>query len=151
MTRCRSCVVRSELAFAVELHVLQWICGSLTKLSFYIKLTFAAKTVSAAANDHSLPKLSCLQWNCESLLMLCRLQRVNIRCRIVFCSEFVTRCRSCVIRSELTVVAEWRVIQRICDSLTKLSFCSQLTFAVETELSAAKLLIAADDVLSATI
>ena len=49
----------------------------------------------------------------------------------MFCSEIVIRCRKCVVRSELAFAAEWRVLQRFCDSLSKLSFCSELTFAVD--------------------
>jgi len=76
---------------------------------FCSELAFAAETVSAAANWHSLPKL-------------CRLQRIGIRCRNwVVCSEFVIRCRNWVFCSELAFTAELCVMQRNCDSLPKLS------------------------------
>jgi len=103
VTACEVCV-----------HAKMWVVCS--------ELAFVAKTVSVAANYHSLPKLSCLERNCDSLPKLCRLQRINIRCWIVcsaaklwfavenassvanwhslpngvFCSDFVIRCRNWV-------------------------------------------------------
>jgi hypothetical protein len=41
--------------------------------------------------------------------------------KYVFCSEFVIRCRSWVVCSELAFVAKLCILQRICDSLPKLS------------------------------
>jgi len=106
--RCRNWVVCSELAFAVELCVLQRNCDSLPKLCRPQWIGIHCRIACSAVNCDSMPKLSCLQ-------------RINIRCRNwVVCSEIVIRCRSCVVCSELTFAAKSCVLQRNYDSLSKL-------------------------------
>jgi len=111
--------------------------------------------------------MSCLQQNCDSLLKLCRLQRINISCRIVcsaaklwfaaetmssvatwhslpngvFCSKFVIRCRNWV--------STWVFSNEIVIRCRNCVGCSELTFTAETELSAAKLWFTAETVSAA--
>ena len=75
---------------------------------FCSEIIFAAEWCVVQRNSDSLPKL-------------CQLQRISIRCRNwVVCNEFVIRCRNWVFYSELAFAAELCVVQRNCDSLSKL-------------------------------
>jgi hypothetical protein len=70
---CRNWVVCNELVFTAELCVLQRIWD---------------EVVLSAVNQHSLPKLCCLQGNYDSLLESSCLQRINIHCnKCGGCSE----------------------------------------------------------------
>jgi len=122
MIHCWNCVSCSELAFAAELCVVQRNCDSLPKLyrlhrisircrnwvvcsEFVIRCrnwVFCSELAFAA-------ELCVVQWNCDSLPKLCRLQRISIPCR------------NWVVCSELAFAAELCVVQRNCDSLPKLS------------------------------
>ena len=88
------CVICSEGIFAAELCCLQRIrfrCRmvlpaanqfSLLNRVVYSESVFVAKIVLSAANQHSLPKLRCLQ-------------RISARCpKCVFYSESVIRCQN---------------------------------------------------------
>ena len=120
----------------------------------YSESVFAAKIALFEANQHSLPKLRCLQ-------------RISIRCRkCVFYSEYMIHCRNWAVRSELAFAAESVLaianqrslsklccLQRISVRCRKCVFysesviccrnwvvCSELAFTTKIELSAANLL-----------
>jgi len=86
------------------------MCGvcSCENMCCAAKLWFAAETVSAAANWHSLPSY-----------VLCSETVIRYRNWVV-CSEFVIRCRNGVFCTELVFAAELCVVERNFDSLPKL-------------------------------
>jgi len=99
--RCRNWVGCSELAFTAE------------SVCFATNVWFAAEIVLPAVNKHLL-------------LMLCCLQRINVRCRkCVVCSKFVIRCRNGVVCSESESTTE------------SVLSAANLWFPAKTELSAA--------------
>jgi hypothetical protein len=101
--------VCSELAFAVELCVLQRIGDSLSKLSCLQRIR------------DSLSKLCCLQWNCDSLPKLSCLQRIcDCLPKLSCLQRFVIRCRSCLVCSgSVMPLPKLYFLQRICDVAVK--------------------------------
>jgi len=125
-----SCVLQRILWFAAEV---EWSAANLWFATVCSELAFAAKMCVLQRICDSLPKLSCLQRICDSLPKLNWLLRISIHCWIacsaaklwfaaevvLFCSEFVTRCRNWVVCSEVAFAAAKHV------------GCSDIAFAVE--------------------
>jgi len=120
---CRCCVVCSELAFAAEiefsvdslpkLNCLQRINICCRKCVGCSELAFAAEVVLFAANQHSLPEV-------------CVLQRISVRCqKYVGCSKWA-------FTAEVFLSAANQC------SLPKWVAWSELAFAIESALAAAK-------------
>jgi len=98
--------------------VVRRIWGSLSKLNCQHRIC------------NSLLKLSCFQHSLQNCVVC---SEFGIRCRSwIVCSEFVIRCWNWFFYSELTFTVELCVLQRIYNSLPKLSFvCNKLTFAAK--------------------
>jgi hypothetical protein len=142
--RCWNSVVWSELAFAAELFVLQWIFNLLLKLSCLQQISIRfwqcvcsvwiwwkimswnwwLQCVSVCVYVHA--KIMWLCWN----LMSNYVSAANLwfTVELCVCSEFVIRCWNWVICSELAFAVELFVLQCICRCQNWV-VCSELAFA----------------------
>jgi hypothetical protein len=119
--RCRSCVVFSESMFAAE------------SVLSAVKLWFAIKTKLFVANQRSLPKVWCLQRNCDSLLKLHFLQWISVRFqKCIVCSEIMIHYRNWVGCNESAFIAESVM------PATKLWFAAEVALSLANQCSLLK-------------
>jgi len=113
--RCRSCIVYREFKICCQ----NWVDCS--------ELTFATELCVLQRIWDSLPKLYWLQWIFNSLPNCVSCNEVGIRCQsCIVCSELEIRCWNWVDSSKLAFGAELCVLQRIWDSLPKLSWLQRI-------------------------